>query len=120
MTTSNLVKVQELLGDRVGRDVTMISISLDPEHDTPEVLAEYAELYETGPGWVFLTGDYDETEDLRHKIGVWDIDPVLDQDRSQHAALLVYGDAPRDRWAFAPGIWRPEQIERAVRRLFDI
>src|SRR5206468_12670449 len=50
-TTANLVKVQRVLGRRVGRDVVMLSISLDPDHDTPPVLREYARLYGVQPGW---------------------------------------------------------------------
>src|SRR5260370_35912991 len=38
----NLVKVQKALGDRLGREVFMYSITLDPEHDTPAVLKDYA------------------------------------------------------------------------------
>ena len=42
LATENLVRVQELLGDRVGKEIRMVSISLQPEHDTPEVMAAYA------------------------------------------------------------------------------
>ena len=52
----NLVRIQELLGDRSGRDVSLISISVDPEDDTPEVLKAYGEKYGAKPGWTFLTG----------------------------------------------------------------
>jgi protein SCO1/2 len=38
-TTANLVKVQKLLGDRIGKDIFMYSITLKPEEDTPEKLA---------------------------------------------------------------------------------
>src|SRR5512134_3705520 len=49
-------EVQDLLGDRVGRDVFLVSISVDPEADTPDALKEYGERYGAGAGWVFLTG----------------------------------------------------------------
>ena len=51
-----MVQVQRLLGDRVGSDIFFYSITIDPNHDTPEVLKEYAEKYHVGPGWLFLTG----------------------------------------------------------------
>ena len=70
------MKVQEGLGDFVGTEVHMYSISLDGEHvDTPEILAEYAEAYGVGPGWTFLTGDYDDIDLLRHRLGIYDPDP---------------------------------------------
>ncbi|MBI4595561.1 MAG: SCO family protein [Candidatus Tectomicrobia bacterium] len=52
-TTANLIKVQELLGERLGRDVFIYSITLDPEHDTPGVLKKYAETFGTKPGGFF-------------------------------------------------------------------
>src|SRR5258706_12629219 len=64
LTTANLVRVQKLLGDRVGRDLFMYSITLDPEQDTPKVLNEYAKTFGVGPGWKFLTGNADDVERL--------------------------------------------------------
>jgi len=54
--TANLAKVQQLIGDR-NKDVTMISISVDPLTDTPERLKAYATKFKVQPGWYFLTGD---------------------------------------------------------------
>src|SRR5829696_490826 len=54
--TTNLVKVQRLLGSRVGKDIFMYSLTLKPEQDTPEALAEYARMHKVGPGWQYLTG----------------------------------------------------------------
>jgi protein SCO1 len=54
--TENLVRLQKALGDRLGREVFIYSITLDPEHDTPAVLKEYARTHGAKPGWTFLTG----------------------------------------------------------------
>src|ERR1051325_3371523 len=54
--TANLVRVQKLLGGRVGKDIFFCSFSLKPAEDTPDVLAAYAERHRVGPGWTFLTG----------------------------------------------------------------
>ena len=56
LETARLLQVQKILGDRVGKDVFLYSISIDPETDTPEVLKKYAEKFRIGPGWQFLTG----------------------------------------------------------------
>src|SRR4051794_38348973 len=56
LVTQNLGRLQDLLGDRVGRDIFMYSLTLQPEVDTPEVLKDYAAMYEVRPGWRFLTG----------------------------------------------------------------
>src|SRR5262249_56205860 len=55
LETARLAQVQRLIGDRMGRDVFFYSITIDPDHDTPAVLAEYAQRYGVGPGWLFLT-----------------------------------------------------------------
>ncbi len=56
LETAKLAELQAILGDRVGRDVFLYSITIDPKIDTPLVLREYAERYGARPGWQFLTG----------------------------------------------------------------
>src|SRR5881397_3738631 len=99
LTTANLVRVQKLLAPRVGRDVFIYSISLDPEHDTPNVLAKYARAFEIKPGWLFLTGKPE------------------DKDRSQHIGMLRMGIEPLERWAACASLVRPEWIVQSLVRL---
>src|SRR5262249_29802832 len=77
--TRNLVELQKALGDRLGREVFIYSITLDPDHDTPEVLKEYAAKY--GAKWTFLTGKNQDITKLRRKLGLFDPDPKVDSDR---------------------------------------
>src|SRR5215203_860231 len=49
-------KIHAALGDRVGRDVHLISITVDPETDTPEQLRKFAKAASAGPGWHLVTG----------------------------------------------------------------
>ena len=53
----NLQKVQEALGARLGKDISIISISVDPTVDTPPLLKAYAQKFDAKPGWYFLSGD---------------------------------------------------------------
>ena len=69
LNTARLAEVVEALGDRIGRDVFVYSITLEPEFDTPVVLASYADAYDAPPGWRFLTGEPDEVHRLRWKLG---------------------------------------------------
>jgi len=117
IATDNLVRVQELLGDRVGKDIRMISISLQPEHDTPEVMAAYAKKHSVGPGWFFLTGGRDDIELLRHRLGFWDIDPVVDADPEQHLGTVRIANEPMHRWAMSPSLLNPTALVRAVHRV---
>ena len=112
--TSNLVRVQKMLGPRVGRDIFMYSISLDPSHDTPRVLKEFAGDHGVGPGWLFLTGRPADTETLRRRLGFTDPDPNVDRDREQHIGNVRYGNEPLEQWAACPGLARAEFIAESI------
>lgn len=113
-TTANLVKVQQLLGDRVGKDIFMYSITLKPEEDTPKVLAAYAKAYKVKPGWQFLTGDPKDVELLRQKLGFIDRDPVRDANKSNHIGMLRWGNEPHTLWAGCPASLPPSKIVKEI------
>lgn len=69
LETARLRQVQKLLGDRVGKDVFFYSISIDPLSDTPAVLKAYAQRFQVGPGWQFLTGEFADVTELRKNSG---------------------------------------------------
>ncbi len=114
-TTQNLSYVQEMLGDRVGRDIFMYSISLTPETDTPEKLAEYMKLYNVGPGWQFFTGKKESIETVRTRLGFRDVDPTVDADIESHIGTLRIGNEPLHRWVMAAGLANPNMIVRTVK-----
>ena len=53
-----------------GRDVEFLSITIDPQHDTPEVLAEYAKRWQAGDSWRFLTGTPSQIQDVAGLFGL--------------------------------------------------
>ena len=97
LETATLREVQEILGDRVGRDVFMYSITIDPEHDTPEVLKKYAEKFEVGPGWLFLTGKKDDITLLRKKLGLYSEAKGGDK-LETHSVSGIMGNQSTGRW----------------------
>ena len=113
-TTANLVKLQRVLGDRVGKDIFMYSITLDPERDTPAVLNRYAKAYRTKPGWLFLTGNPKDVELLRRSLGFIDLDPLRDANKSNHIGMLRYGNEARQLWAGCPGTMQPSKIAKLI------
>jgi protein SCO1/2 len=117
LMTENLARVQDLLGPRIGTEIFMASISLQPERDTPEVLAAYAKTYGVGPGWVFLTGKRGDIEVLRHRLGFADSDPVEDADPEQHIGTVRIANEPMHRWAMSPALLNPPALVRAVNRV---
>jgi protein SCO1/2 len=54
----------------MGKDVWFYSFTLNPETDSPEVLANYAKTFGVGPGWLFLTGNPEDLETLRQNLGI--------------------------------------------------
>ncbi len=117
--TANLVEVQNALGNRLGRDVFMISVSLDPERDTPEVLEQYSQIYKTKPGWLFLTGDSANLELLRRRLGFTDVNPEIDKDRSQHMGVVLIGNEALSRWSACPSLSAPPVLLELVNRMKD-
>ena len=114
LVTQNLRVVQDLLGERVGRDIFMYSISLQPELETPAILKDYAEQWEVRPGWRFLTGAPAAIERLRRGMGFASADPASDLVKDGHTGILRYGNDALDRWAGVPGLARPAWIVKAV------
>jgi protein SCO1/2 len=112
--TANLLEVQRLLGERIGRDIFMYSITLQPELDTPAILKGYAETFGVQPGWAFLTGERADIETLRRKLGFVDPDPFIDGDIEQHIGLVKFGMEKLDRWAGVPALAAPSQIVRSI------
>jgi protein SCO1 len=112
--TANLMRVQEMLGSRVGTDIFMVSLTLRPEFDTPGALQAYREQYGIQPGWTFLTGKPADVELIRRSLGFFDSDPAIDSDISQHTGMLRIGNAARDRWVMTPALASPKQIVRTI------
>lgn len=101
--TMNLKRVQKLLGNRVGRDIFMYSITLKPKEDSPAVLKHYVDMHKIKPGWTFLTGEPDEIDKLRRSLGFKDAKAKLDQDLTNHTGMVKYGNEVRQWWAMFPG-----------------
>lgn len=112
--TRNLVRVQSMLGNRVGKDIFIYSFSLKPKEDNVAALKHYAEMHKVKPGWLFLTGSTDDMELLRRKLGFVDPDPEVDKDISNHIGVLKYGNEPLQRWGGCPGMQAPEAIAEAI------
>jgi protein SCO1 len=113
-TTANLARVQDMLGDRVGRDMFLVSISINPETDTPDVLKAYAEKFRARRGWTFATGRIEDIDNIRRRIGLYDT-----PDYTQHMGLLTFGNEPEGKWAAAPALDRPANILYSVLRRVD-
>jgi protein SCO1 len=96
LETARMVQLQKLMGDRMGKDVFFYSITIEPEHDTPEVLKAYAEKYHVGPGWLFLTGKEADIKLISRRLGLDSLPNGNDPDG--HTPSLLIGNEATGLW----------------------
>jgi protein SCO1 len=69
--SNNLGRLQKRFTERMGRDLVLLSVTMDPVHDTPEVLAQYAATWKADANsWHFLTGPEPEVRKICNRFGV--------------------------------------------------
>jgi protein SCO1 len=112
--TTNLVKAQKLLGDRMGRNIFMYSLTLSPDKDTPEALKRYAKMHGVKAGWTFLTGKPEDIETLRRSLGFSTGNLKLDKDKTNHVGMVKYGNELRQWWGMVPGKAKPTWIVESI------
>jgi len=104
----NLAQIQEALGDRLGKDVNILSISVDPGVDTPTLLKAYAKKLNAKPGWYFLTGDKESIEFILKKLGQF-VD-----DKNDHLNIFLIGNDRTGLWKKAFGLAKSEELMKVV------
>ena len=104
----NMEKVQEALGDRVGRDVFLVSMTIDPETDTPARMKEYAQKFHAGPGWIFLTGKKENLDWALYKLGQY-----VEQ-KDDHKTIFIIGNESTGLWKKAFGIANVAELVQVV------
>jgi protein SCO1/2 len=109
----NLEKLQQALGDHVGKDVHIISISVDPTVDTPEKLKQYAKKLNARPGWYFLTGEKQNVEFALKKIG------HLVANKQDHLNIFIIGNERTGLWKKAFGLARSDELIKVVESVLN-
>lgn len=111
MASAMFAELQARLGDRVGRDVALISITVDPVRDTPARLRAHAQKFQAGPGWTWLTGTPVAVNDVLKGLGAYA------SDFTQHPLMVLVGDGATGGWTRLSGLPDPERVAEHVRRL---
>ena len=104
----NFEKIQEALGDRLGKDAFLVSISVDPETDTPTRLKDYSQRFHARPGWLFLTGKKENVNWALYKLGQYV------ETRDDHTNIFIIGNEPKGLWKKAFGLAKSEELIRIV------
>jgi protein SCO1/2 len=104
----NFEKVQEALGDRLGKDAFLVSISVDPTTDTPPRLKEYSQRFHARPGWIFLTGKKENVDWALYKLGQYV------EARDDHSTIIIIGNEPKGLWKKAFGLAKADELVKIV------
>jgi protein SCO1 len=108
-----LARVQEFLGDRLGADVHMLSISVDPEADTPARLKAYASGLKARPGWFFLSGNQRNIDAVLQKLG------QRVERKEDHSNLFLIGNDRTGLWKKVFGMAPYEDIVRVLETVLN-
>ena len=102
-----------LLQRRFGQRVTLLSATIDPQYDTPEVLADYARRWGAGPSWHFLTGSPSEIQEAAGSFGLiyWPEDGVI----THTSATALIGPDGRLRALLEGSAFTAQQLVDLVR-----
>lgn len=95
--TAILSKVHESIGPS-SPNLRFVSISIDPEHDTPEQLIEYANRFKAGPNWQFLTGDLGDLQLVQRAFDVYR------GDKMNHVSLTLMRGSRSGSWVRIEGL----------------
>ena len=101
---ATFARVQRELGARAGRDVQLISISVDPVIDTPERLKAWGEKFKAGPGWTFVTGSKPQIDELLRALA------ASSAKREDHTPTVLVGNDAAGQWTRAYGLTSPSKL----------
>lgn len=101
---ATFARVQKEMGDKVGKDVHFISISVDPLTDTPERLKAWGAKFKAGDGWTFITGEKQEMDKLLNALG------ASVSKREDHTPAMIIGNDAKGVWTRTYGLAKTSQI----------
>lgn len=114
LISQKLLETRGLLDEAVSDRVYFISISIDPERDTPEALTEFATKFKlTDDNWVFLTGEKQNVEHIVKKLGQYD------ENVEEHSTLILAGNVNKRHWVKIPPTMPPVGIAEKLRLLTE-
>jgi protein SCO1 len=107
-----LSDLQKELGDRLGRDVFLISVTMDPRTDTPQRLKTWSEQYGRRKGWTLVTGRTVEMEKL---VGHLTGNPLGRLET--HTPFIYLGNDKKNHWTATYGLSAPKELIKKIEEL---
>ena len=111
--TANFASVQKKMLEHGDKSLHLISVTIDPENDTPAKLKSYAEMFNAQPGWTFVTGTRSQLELL------WNAFSISAGNKLDHSPTVAIGNDPRRQWVFASGLNSPEKLSKVIASVLD-
>jgi protein SCO1/2 len=108
MQGERFARLQDLLGPKLGAEVTLISISIDPENDTPAKLKQWADRLNARDGWALLTGDKQEVDTLVKAI-TGDI-----ARKGMHSLEVYIGHPDKGSWVRAYSLAEDSRLKKHI------
>jgi protein SCO1/2 len=97
-------RLQPLLGDRLGDEVILVSMTVDPSTDVPARMKKEATKYNAKPGWYYLTGKKQVMDQVLEGLDAYFADFTL------HPPMALVGDGRTGTWKRYTGFPKPEQL----------
>jgi protein SCO1 len=107
---ATFARVQKLLAER-GSNAVLISVSIDPQTDTPERLAQWSARLGGRAGWTLVTGNSEDIESILKAVGAFTADPA------SHAPVVLVGNEAEGKWERVDGLASPTPIVEAIARV---
>jgi cytochrome oxidase Cu insertion factor (SCO1/SenC/PrrC family) len=108
---ATFARVQKEMGEKVGRDIHLISISVDPVTDTPQRLKAWGAKFKAAPGWTFVTGDKQEIDKLLNALG------ASVGRKEDHSPAAIIGNDLTGEWMRTYGLAKPVQLVELILKL---
>jgi len=113
VTSSIFSMVQDRFDKRMGQDVALVTITVDPARDNSHRMRSYAQNYNPGEGWSWLTGEKGTVDEALRAFGAYT--PNFED----HPAMVLIGDDSNSQWYRYYGFPSPEVIETKVKDLLS-
>ncbi len=104
VTASNLKKIQQWLGPRLGDEVHLLSLTVDPEVDDLEAMQHYADALGARQGWYFLSGEDKDLEFALKRLG------LAVENKESHSPLFLIGNLRTGLWKKAVGLASGDEL----------
>jgi len=108
---ATFARLQKEMGEKIGTDVHLISISVDPLTDTPERLKAWGGKFKAGPGWTFVTGEKQEMDKLLTALG------AAVSKREDHTPSMIIGNDSKNVWTRTYGLAKISQLMGVIQNV---